>query len=95
MLVLLSAFSRASSSLTALTSMKEDWKVAIDLVAQLSALLCSSSAVIMRKVAHTRRVLELVLEDAPTQRALCASLSLHDVNYTSADIELLGAAVRS
>jgi hypothetical protein len=89
-IAILNSFLGARSNLLALVSMKEEWKVAVDLVADLSNCLCYATKEAMPRVAAAQRVMDLLAKQAPhAPPGLHRNLSLHDVSFSSDAAEKL------
>ena len=85
---ILASFDGARSNLIQLCSMKEEWRVAVDLVGDLSALLCTSKEGAHDRVRHTQRAVDLIKEQTPDKLGLQTSLSVHAVDWVSPDESL-------
>ena len=79
----------ACGNIVALCSMRDQFKVAVDLVDDLSQLLSSAKGIGTRRVAHSQRVMHLLGSGGPGTQHLCDQMSLHMVDYTTHEIDAL------
>ena len=93
LIAILSSFGLARGNLMALCSMKEEYKLSMDLVSDLAGLLNSANDRILRKAAHTERVMKLLKETGPGSLNVAHTMSLHLVDYASPDTDtMIGAS---
>ena len=90
---ILSSFAGARSNLMDLCAMGQEWKLATDLVDDLSILLSSSNSAHgpKERALHTERKAELVMKSSPEALGLCSGLSVHNVDYFTAEKDLRDA----
>ena len=90
---ILSSFAGARSNLMDLCAMRQEWKLATDLVDDLSILLSSSNSAHgpKERALHTERKAELVMKSSPEALGLCSGLSVHNVDYFTAEKDLRDA----
>lgn len=94
-IAIISSFGTAKANLVSLCAIREDLKVAVDLVHELADLLNSGDEAMGAKVSHTQRSLALIRDRGPDALKLSSCISLHGLTY-SCDVELalLGSSSR-
>ena len=84
LIAILGSFAAARGKMVQLCSMKDECLAAEDMMKDLSELLCALKSQTDRQVLHMRRAMELIASKGAPKLELLTSISLHDVEYTSA-----------